>query len=119
MPIAAAPLAQRMKSRRNLQRFEPAIECPPRVRNTRSTYSPNVRIVPALRPFERGAAPDTLGSLLPFAAPSTNVRIWHNPDLRRPLGLGSIMATLPTFGAECLVIAAFQTWRREVAKVAS
>ena len=41
----------------------------------------------------------------------------HNPDLQRPLELGPIMAALPTFGAECLVIAAFQTWRRGVAKV--
>ena len=45
------------------------------------------------------------------------VAFWHNPDLQRPLELGSIMAALPTFGAECLVIAAFQTWRRGVAKV--
>ena len=45
------------------------------------------------------------------------VALWHNPDLQRPLGLGPIMAALPTFGAECLVIAAFQTWRRGVAKV--
>jgi len=46
-----------------------------------------------------------------------NVGSWHNPDLQRPLELGPIMAALPTFGAECLVIAAFQTWRRGVVKV--
>ncbi len=40
------------------------------------------------------------------------VVLWHNPDLQHPLELGPIMAALPTFGAECLVIAAFQTWRR-------
>ncbi len=45
------------------------------------------------------------------------VRVWHNPDLQHPLELGPIMPALPTFGAECLVIAAFQTWRRGVAKV--
>ena len=44
-------------------------------------------------------------------------KFWHNPDLQPSLELGPIMATLPTFGAECLVIAAFQTWRRGVAKV--
>ncbi len=42
---------------------------------------------------------------------------WHNPDLQRPLELGPIMAALPTFGAECRVIAAFQTLCRGVAKV--
>ena len=46
-----------------------------------------------------------------------NVAFWHKADLQRPLGLGPITATLPTFGAECLVIAAFQTSRRGVAKV--
>ncbi len=46
-----------------------------------------------------------------------NVACWHIADLQRPLKLGPIMAALPTFGAECLVIAAFQTWRRGVAKV--
>ncbi len=46
-----------------------------------------------------------------------NDGFWHNPDLQHPLELGPIMAALPTFGAECLVIAAFQTWRRGVAKV--
>ncbi len=55
----------------------------------------------------------------PVSAPHGNARNlsrsdlvpWHNPDLQRPLELGPIMATLPTFGAECLLIAAFQTWR--------
>jgi hypothetical protein len=42
---------------------------------------------------------------------------WHNPDLQRPLDLGPIMATLPTFGAECRFIIAFQTSCRAVAKV--
>ncbi len=46
-----------------------------------------------------------------------NVFFWHNPDLQHPLELGPIMPALPTFGAECLVFAAFQTWRRGVAKV--
>jgi len=46
-----------------------------------------------------------------------NVAYWHTADLQRPLELGPIMAALPTFGAECLVIAAFQTWRRGVTKV--
>ena len=64
-----------------------------------------------------GAALVTLGSERLFIARSTNVGIWHNPDLQPPLELGPIMATLPTFGAECLVIAAFQAWRRGVAKV--
>ena len=48
---------------------------------------------------------------------SNYVGLWHNPDLQHPLELGPIMATLPTFGPECLVIVAFQTWRRGVAKV--
>ena len=48
-----------------------------------------------------------------------NDGFWHKPDLQRPLELGPIMAALPTFGAECLVIAAFQTWRRGFAKVGS
>ncbi len=52
-----------------------------------------------------------------FLAGCVYVCLWHNPDLQRPLELGPIMAALPTFGAECLVIAAFQTWRRGVAKV--
>jgi len=48
---------------------------------------------------------------------SIYVSFWHNPDLQRPLELGPIMAALPTFGAECPVIAAFQTLRRGDAKV--
>ncbi len=48
---------------------------------------------------------------------SPNFGFWHNTDLQHPPELGPIMATLPTFGAECLVIAAFQTSRRGVAKV--
>ena len=52
------------------------------------------------------------------SADITNVACWHNPDLQRPLELGPIMATLPTFGAECLVIAAFQTRNQAVPKVA-
>ena len=50
---------------------------------------------------------------------TANVAYWHNPDLQRPLELGLIMAALPTFGAECLVIAAFQTQRQTVLKVGS
>jgi len=38
-----------------------------------------------------------------------NVAFWHMADLQRPAELGPFMATLPTFGAECLLIAAFQT----------
>ena len=57
------------------------------------------------------------GRIEPYLRRWPNVRKWHNPDLQRPLELGPIMAALPTFGAECLVIAAFQTWRRGVAKV--
>ncbi len=46
-----------------------------------------------------------------------NVVIWHIADaLTRP-GVGPPIAALPTFGAECLVIAAFPTWRKGVAKV--
>jgi hypothetical protein len=48
---------------------------------------------------------------------NVDVALWHNPGLQRPLELGLIIAALPTFGAECLVIAAFQTWRIGVAKV--
>jgi len=47
------------------------------------------------------------------------VGFWHNPDLQRPLELGPIMAALPTFGAECLVIVAFQTQFRGAPKVGS
>jgi len=46
-----------------------------------------------------------------------NDGFWHKADLQHPLELGPFMAALPTFGAECLVIAAFQTWRRGVTKV--
>ena len=42
----------------------------------------------------------------------------HKPDLQHPLELGPIMVTLPTFGAECRLIGAFQTWPRGVPKVA-
>ncbi|MEE8143925.1 MAG: hypothetical protein V3T57_00825 [Kiloniellales bacterium] len=38
-----------------------------------------------------------------------NFVFWHMADLQRPAELGPFMATLPTFGAECLLIAAFQT----------
>jgi hypothetical protein len=38
-----------------------------------------------------------------------DVGYWHMADLQRPAELGPFMATLPTFGAECLLIAAFQT----------
>ncbi len=46
-----------------------------------------------------------------------NVRSWHNSDLQLPLELGPIMATLPTFGAECRFFTAFQTQRHAVLKV--
>ncbi len=48
----------------------------------------------------------------------SNVALWHNPDLQRPVWLGPIMATLPTFGVECRFIAAFQTQLQAVPKVA-
>ena len=46
------------------------------------------------------------------------VVFWHNPDLQRPLELGPIMATLPTFGAECRFTVVFQTQFQAVPKVA-
>ncbi len=49
---------------------------------------------------------------------SNYVGLWHNPDLQHPLELGPIMATLPTFGPECRLIAALQTQRQTVPKVA-
>ncbi len=42
----------------------------------------------------------------------------HNPDFRPLAILGLLTATLPTFGAECQLIAAFQTQRQTVLKVA-
>jgi hypothetical protein len=39
------------------------------------------------------------------------VSSWHNPDLQHTLELGPIMATLPTFGPECRLTGAFQTFR--------
>ncbi len=38
-----------------------------------------------------------------------NVRIWHNPDLQRPLELGRPTAALPTLGRVCRFIGALQT----------
>jgi hypothetical protein len=46
-----------------------------------------------------------------------NVGSWHKADLRFAAYEGPLTGGLPTFGAECLVIAAFQTSRRGVAKV--
>ena len=60
----------------------------------------------------RMAAPQ--GSVL---AVLSDVGSWHKPDLQRPLELGPIIAALPTFDAECLVIAAFPTQRQMVPKV--
>ncbi len=37
------------------------------------------------------------------------VRLSHNPDLQRPLGLGPITATLPTLDREGRLIAGNQT----------
>ncbi len=42
-------------------------------------------------------------------------RFWHNPDLQRPLGLGPITATLPTFERECRFTAGNQTQFRAAA----
>ena len=68
-------------------------------------------------PFERGAASCRMGSNQTFAAASTNVGIWHN--VRAQLGAfeGAKTAALPTFGPECRVSGAFETWHRGVAKV--
>ena len=60
---------------------------------------------------DRGGPHSALGNAM-------NVAYWHNPDLQRPLELGPIMATLPTFGAECRFFTAFQTQRHAVLKVA-
>ncbi len=50
-----------------------------------------------------------LGTKMTFKHHRANVGSWHMADLQRPAELGPFMATLPTFGAECLLIAAFQT----------
>ncbi len=48
-----------------------------------------------------------------------NVAFWHIADVRWLPGLGPLTGALPTFGAECRVIGAFQTLRRGVVKVGS
>ena len=47
-----------------------------------------------------------------------DVGYWHIADLQRALGLGPFTGALPTFGPECRLIAAFQTQRQMVPKVA-
>jgi hypothetical protein len=48
-----------------------------------------------------------------------NVGCWHKADVQRLPGLGPLTGALPTFGAECLFTAAFQTQRQAVLKVGS
>ncbi len=74
-----------------------------------------VRATPILRSYVKGLR----SSCDHEAQPPRYTISWHNPDLQHRTVLGPIMPALPTFGAECLVIAAFQTWRRGVAKVGS
>ena len=59
---------------------------------------------------DRGGPRSALGN-------AVNVFSWHTTDVRIAAPEGLLTGALPTFGAECLVIAAFQTWRRGVAKV--
>ncbi len=48
-----------------------------------------------------------------------NVAFWHEADLRRLPDSGPLTGALPTFGAECRFIAAFQTLCGGVPKVGS
>ncbi len=50
---------------------------------------------------------------------SSYVGLWHKADVQRLPGLGPLTGALPTFGAECLLTAAFQTYLRRVPKVGS
>ncbi len=45
--------------------------------------------------------------------------LWHEADLRLAAPQGPITGALPTFGAECRVTVAFQTFRWHAAKVGS
>ncbi len=47
------------------------------------------------------------------------VAFWHIADVRRLRVAGPLTGALPTFGAECRVIGAFQTLRWHAAKVGS
>ncbi len=46
------------------------------------------------------------------------VAYWHIADVQRLTDLGPLTGALPTFGAECRFIGAFQTFRQAVLKVA-
>ncbi len=43
---------------------------------------------------------------------------WHKADVQPLAVLGPLTGALPTFGAECRFIGAFQTFRQAVLKVA-
>jgi hypothetical protein len=58
----------------------------------------------------QGFANPTVAALTP------NVASWHEADVQRLPGSGLLTGALPTFGPECRLIAAFQTWRRGVSK---
>jgi hypothetical protein len=60
---------------------------------------------------------DRFGASLPEPEPC--VGCWHTVAVRCPPWLGLPTAALPTFGAECRVTVAFQTFHWHAAKVGS
>ena len=63
----------------------------------------------ALPPFEHDAAFGRKGSNLPFAARSTNDRIWHKVRAHPGAYEGTKTAAMPTLGVEGQFSAALQT----------
>jgi hypothetical protein len=52
-------------------------------------------------------------------AAGPNVDLWHEVDVQRMTGLGTLTGALPKFGAECRFTVAFQTLRWHAPKVGS